>query len=127
MTKPAHHQTQPDERRRELARQIAQIDAALPGSLVIRSTRCGKPACRCKADPPQLHGPYIQWTRKIAGQTHTRLLTPEQLDRYQPWFDNARRLREMLTQLEALSLQAAEHAEGWTHTDTPNPDTKRAA
>ncbi len=103
----------PEPQRRELAHQIAQIDAALPGSLQIRSTRCGKPACRCKADPPQLHGPYIQWTRKINGRTRTRLLTPEQLKRYQPWFENARRLRQLLAELEALSLQAAEAAEGW--------------
>jgi hypothetical protein len=129
MTKPADNDpanpaTPPEQRRRELAHQIAQIDAALPGSLVIRSTRCGKPACRCKADPPQLHGPYIQWTRKIDGRTHTRLLTPEQLHRYQPWFENAQRIRQLLTELEALSLQAANHAEGWTdHTKSPEKPT----
>lgn len=119
MAEPAHNETPPDERRRQLAHQIAQIDAALPGSLVIRSTRCGKPGCRCKADPPQLHGPYIQWTRKIDGRTRTRLLTPEQLARYQPWFENAQRIRQLLAELETLSLQAAEDAEGWT--DQPKP------
>jgi hypothetical protein len=122
MTAP--NQTSSDKRRRELARQIAQIDAALPGSLQIRSTRCGKQACRCKADPPQLHGPYIQWTRKINGRTRTQLLSPEQLDRYQPWFDNAQQIRQMLTELEELSLQAAQATEGWTE---PNPGTKPAA
>jgi hypothetical protein len=104
----------PDERRRQLVSQIAEIDAALPGSLVIRSMRCGKAVCRCKADPPQLHGPYIQWTRKIDGRTRTRMLSPEQLARYQPWFDNARRLRELLAELEGLTLRAAEEAEGWS-------------
>lgn len=105
------------ERRRELARQIAQIDAALPGSIVIRHTRCGKPGCRCHADPPQLHGPYIQWTRKIAGRTRTHLLTQAQYERYAPWFENARLLRELLSELEALSLQAATQAEGWPADD----------
>lgn len=104
---------QPDEVHRLVA-QIAGIDAALPGSLVIRSVRCGKAVCRCKADPPQLHGPYIQWTRKVDGRTRTRLLTKEQLARYQPWFDNARRLRELLAELERVSLQAANEAEGWS-------------
>ena len=103
-----------NERRRQLASQIAQIDAALPGSITIRSVRCGKPACRCKANPPQLHGPYIQWTRKINGRTRTRLLTPAQHDRYKPWFENAQRIRALLTELEELSLQAANTAEGWT-------------
>jgi hypothetical protein len=115
----------PERQRRELVRKIAQIDAALPGSLVIRSTRCGKPGCRCKADPPQLHGPYNQWTRKIAGRTQTRLLTPDQLDRYQPWFENAKRIRQMLADLEQLSLQAAQDAEGWT--DHPRSHEKPAA
>jgi Family of unknown function (DUF6788) len=109
--------TAPAERRRELARQIAQIDAALPGSIVIRHARCGKPTCRCHADPPQLHGPYIQWTRKIGGRTRTRLLTEQQYERYRPWFDNARRLRELLAELEALSLQAARETEGWPPDD----------
>jgi Family of unknown function (DUF6788) len=106
-----------ERRRRELARQIAKIDAALPGSIVIRHTRCGKPSCRCHADPPQLHGPYIQWTRKIGGRTRTRLLTQEQYQRYAPWFENARQLRELLAELEALSLQAARQAEDWPADD----------
>jgi len=105
------------DRRRQLARRVAQIDAALPGSIVIRHTRCGKQRCRCHADPPQLHGPYIQWTRKIAGRTRTRLLTPQQYERYAPWFENARLLRELLAELEALSLRAAHEAEGWPPDD----------
>ncbi|MGA2928447.1 MAG: DUF6788 family protein [Solirubrobacteraceae bacterium] len=107
------------ERRRQLGRETANIDAALPGSIVIRHARCGKPNCRCHQDPPQLHGPYIQWTRKINGRTRTRLLTNEQYERYRPWFENARLLRELLSELEALSLQAARETEGWPPDDQP--------
>ena len=85
---------------------------ALPGSLASRYMRCGKASCRCKAAPPELHGPYLHWTRTVAGKTVTRTLTPDQAARYQPWFDNARRLRESLTELEAQSLQAFLDAEG---------------
>lgn len=92
---------------------LARIDWALPGSIVERMMRCGKPHCRCKNDPPQLHGPYTQWTRTVDGKTVTKLLTPEQLSRYQPWLDNAARLRDLVTELEALSIQAVIHAEGW--------------
>jgi hypothetical protein len=42
----------------------------------------------------------------------TRTLTPEQAERYQPWFDNARRLREALTELEARSLKLFLDTEG---------------
>ena len=50
---------------------------------------------------------------KIAGKTTTRTLTPDQAQRYEPWFNNARQLRALSTELEALSLQIATQAEGW--------------
>lgn len=106
-----------EERRRLLARQIAEIageGALLPGTLLVRMMGCGKAGCRCKADPPRLHGPYIQWTRKIGGRTRTKRLTQEELERYQPWFDNARRLRDLVGELEMLCLQAASEAEAWS-------------
>jgi hypothetical protein len=87
-------------------------DYALPGTLASRYMRCGKTNCRCKAEPPILHGPYLHWTRTVAGKTVTRTLTPAQAERYEPWFDNARRLRELLTDLEARSLKAFLDAEG---------------
>lgn len=96
-----------------LSGDLADIGFALPGSVVERHMRFGKDACRCHGDPPGLHGPCVQWTHRMEGKTVTRYLSPEQLERYQPWFDNARRLRELVTELEALSLRVAEQAEGW--------------
>ena len=83
---------------------LGQIGFCLPGTITIRRTRCGKPRCACAADPPTLHGPYIQWTRTVHGKTVTRLLTPAQYQAYAPWFASARRLRELAAELEALSL-----------------------
>jgi hypothetical protein len=103
---------------REILQEIGEIGYALPGSVVIRSTSCGKPACRCKADPPELHGPYLSWIRKSDGKPITRNLTRDQEQRYQPWFDNARRLRELITELENQSLEAFDHAEGPRHRRT---------
>ncbi|EQD60111.1 hypothetical protein B1B_07894, partial [mine drainage metagenome] len=60
-----------------------------------------------------MHGPYCQWSRKIDGKTISRWLSDEQLERYEGWFANARRVRDLLTELEALSLRIAERAEGW--------------
>jgi hypothetical protein len=98
---------------------LAESGLALPGSVVTRSLRCGKARCRCKADPPQLHGPYQQWTRKIDGKTVTRWLNAEQAARYEAWFVNARRLRELVTELEVLSLRVAERHEGWEPQQPP--------
>lgn len=110
MTQPT-----PQEHRRAqaLLAQISQLGFCLPGTLTERHTRCSSPGCRCKADPPMLHGPYYSWTRKINGKTVTRTLTPEQARRYQPWFDDARKLRTLAAELEALSLKLAQDAEGW--------------
>ena len=103
-------------RARAIAAEIAALAAAgfaLPGTLADRMTRCGRPNCRCHADPPRLHGPYHQWTRKKNGKTATRILTDDQLADYQPWFDNHRRMRELITELEDLSLQVAESDPRW--------------
>jgi len=88
----------------EIAARLTGAAFALPGTLADRMTRCGHPGCRCHADPPQLHGPYHQWTRKKDGRTATRILSDDQLTDYGPWFDNHRRLRELITELEELSL-----------------------
>lgn len=85
----------------------------VPGSITDRFTRCGNPTCRCRMQPPQLHGPYPTWTRKVDNKTVTRTLTPEQAERLRPWFDNNRRLRHLVTELEALSLQVVDDVEGW--------------
>lgn len=97
----------------ELAR-LARAGQVLPGSLQQRHTYCGKPGCACQADPPRPHGPYWQWTRKVAGKTITRRLTPQQMQRYRPWIDNDRRIRQLLTRLETLAIADLETDQ--THT-----------
>jgi len=103
----------PESRLRVLAAELAEIGFALPGTINVAMNRCGKPNCACKADPPKLHGPYVTWTRKVEGKTVTRRLSAEQLERYRPWFENRKRVRELVSELEALSLEIAEQAEGW--------------
>jgi hypothetical protein len=99
-----------------IARDLAALAPAfaLPGTLLAdRKTRCGRPNCRCRADPPRLHGPYHQWTRKKNGKTATRILTDDQLADYAPWFGNQRRLRQLITELEELSLAITEADPRW--------------
>src|SRR5258707_8480501 len=89
---------------RQIAAELAAIAATgmvLPGSITQRRTRCGHPGCACRADPPRLHGPYWQWTRKVAAPTVCRWLSPAQREDYQPCIDNDRRLRELIARLEA--------------------------
>jgi hypothetical protein len=101
---------------RELARiaaELAAIGPCLSGSVVTRLGPCGKEACSCKADPPRLHGPYHSWTRKVAAKTVTRHLSEEQLEEYQAYIDNDRRLRGLVAELEALTLAIVESDPRW--------------
>jgi len=104
-----------------IAAAIAEIGFALPGTLTDRPMRCGHPSCRCHADPPALHGPYHQWTRKVAGKTITRFLSDDQLADYSDWFDNQRRLRALLAELEALSLGIVEADPRWNNKRQTSP------
>jgi hypothetical protein len=101
------HQAQAREIAAELAK-IARTGMVLPGSITERRTRCGHPGCRCHADPPRLHGPYWQWTRKVTAKTVGRWLSADQHHDYRTWISNDRRLRELLSQLEALGIAALE-------------------
>lgn len=85
----------------------------MSGTISERFTYCSHKGCACRADPPRPHGPYWQWTRKIAGKTITRRMTAEQAKRYRPWIENMRRMRELLGELDELSLARAQQQEGW--------------
>lgn len=97
-----------EQRYRELAAQLADIGYIRSGSLALRHNRCGKPTCRCHADPPQLHGPYWQWTAKIDGKTVNRRLTPDQAELYRQWIDNDRHMRDLITQMREVAARATE-------------------
>jgi len=104
----------------KLAAQLGEIGFALPGSLTVKAYRCGKQNCRCHGEPPQLHGPYAFWTRKVNNKTVTRILNDEEVANYQPMFDNARKIRDLVSQLHELSLELVEPA-------APRPKPKAAA
>jgi hypothetical protein len=115
---PRHCQNPPiplDRQTRQETRQIASELAAiartgeiLPGTLSHRAMRCGRAGCHCHADPPQLHGPYWQWTRKVKNKTITRWLSPQQATDCQRAIANDRRIRELLARLEQLTIERLE-------------------
>ena len=90
-----------------LAAELAELGFILPGSLVSRTTSCGKPGCRCQADPPQRHGPYYQWSRAIAGKTISHRLNEAEADLYRDWIANRHHLEQIITQMEEVSAAAA--------------------
>jgi hypothetical protein len=96
-----------EKRHRALLAELADIGLVLRGTIAPRLMRCGNPTCRCKAHPPQLHGPYYVWTRKVAGKTVTAMLSSEQAAPCQEWSRNMRKLDRIARQLQAIGLRAA--------------------
>jgi hypothetical protein len=97
-----------EQRHRALLGELGDLGLVLRGTIAQRMNRCGNPTCRCKADPPTLHGPYPVWTRKVAGKTVTVVLRPEQAALCQDWSRNMRKLDRIVRQMQALGLQAAD-------------------
>ncbi len=61
----------------------------------------------------------------MAGKTLTRALSEDQFERYRPWAENSRRLRQLVAELEQLSVIAMAQAEGWPDPAPPPPDRRR--
>jgi len=112
-SKPERGEGERDAALRRLRQSLADVGLALPGSVVVRSYRCGKANCACHAEPPRLHGPYIQWSRTVGGKTLHRRMSEEQLADYQEYFDNARKLKALVAEIEALALTIVEEDARW--------------
>jgi len=89
-------------------RQLAKVGELRPGILTEQYNVCGKAGCRCKASPPQRHGPYLQlgWTRK--GKSTTRFVRREELATVRKQVENYARLQELVQQWVDLSLELCE-------------------
>ena len=96
------------ERYEALKRELAALPPIRRGSLVRRFMPCGKLGCRCQANPPQLHGPYYQWTRKVLGKTATVRVNQTQAKLLREWIANGRRLDRLVRQIEKVSLRLTE-------------------
>ena len=66
-----------EERIAAIKRELAALGPLHPGSISRQYNVCGSPTCRCKADPPQRHGPYYQLSythRRKSTSTFVRAL-----------------------------------------------------
>jgi hypothetical protein len=91
-------------RRAAILAEIAAIGPVLPGSVVERSTRCQRLGCHCRADPPQLHGPYATWLHQEGGRQVTTTLSADEARHVRSLVAADRRLRVLVAELESLSV-----------------------
>ena len=89
----------------QLTDRIQRIKAALlalgdlrPGALSEQYNTCRTPGCRCKADPPQRHGPYHQLSYSHHGKSRTENIRPEHIATVKSQIANYRKLRDLIDQ-----------------------------
>jgi hypothetical protein len=69
-----------------------------PGALSEQYNTCRTPGCRCKADPPQRHGPYHQLSYSHRGRSRTENIRPEHIGMVGSQLANYRTLRDLIDQ-----------------------------
>ena len=76
-----------------------------PGSLSKQYNVCGKPECRCKANPPRKHGPYYQLSFTWKGKSRSQFVRPEEVPVVKQQLRNYRRLRQLLDRWIVLGME----------------------
>jgi hypothetical protein len=100
------------ERLEEILAELGRIGAVLPGSISQRRTRCQRVGCHCRSEPAVLHGPYPTWTWRPSGVPVTKTLTEDEAERLGPYSAAHHRLKQLVSELEQVSLELVEQNEG---------------
>ena len=88
-----------------IKREIGKLDRIHPGSLSQQYNVCGNAQCKCKADPPQRHGPYHQVSFSWRGKSSSRFVRKEELNRVKRELKNYQKLRELTDEWIELSME----------------------
>lgn len=86
---------------------LATLGALRPGTLSAQYNVCGKPGCRCKADPPQKHGPYYQVSFTWQGKSHSEFVRREDLATVRHQVGTYQRLQSLVDAWIAAALELA--------------------
>jgi hypothetical protein len=99
-----------------IKRDWAQLDVLRPGSLTRQFNVCGSPGCRCKASPPQKHGPYYHLSYTRNGKGGTRSIPKADVAAIRAALANYARLKRLVdrwidlaTELSDLELTQRPH------------------
>lgn len=84
---------------------IVALGDLRPGSLSQQYNVCGTPNCRCKASPPQKHGPRYELSYTRKGKSGTRLVKRHELAQIKRAVANYARLRALLDRWIDLSTE----------------------
>lgn len=97
-----------EQRLERIKKKLLALGDLRPGTLSQQYNVCGTAGCRCKADPPQKHGPYHQlsWTRKR--KSKTRFVRPAQLAAVQAQVENYDRMQGLLDEWIETAIEISD-------------------
>ena len=76
-----------------------------PGSLSTQYNVCGKAGCKCKATPPQKHGPYYQVSYTRKGKSGSKFVKKEDLPEVLRQLKNYERMKLLTQRWIDLSIE----------------------
>lgn len=95
----------------KVKRDLAALGDLRPGSLSTQYNVCGSPGCRCKATPPEKHGPYYQISFSRRGKSSSKFVKKEDLPTIRKQLKNYERMKllmdlwiDLATELSNLRL-----------------------
>ena len=90
---------------RKVKEELAGLGDLRPGSLSTQYNVCGSPNCKCKADPPQKHGPYYQVSFTRKGKGSTKFVKEQDLPTIREKLKNYERMKELMDRWIELSME----------------------
>jgi len=89
----------------QIQHELASLGDFRVGTLSQQFNVCGKPHCKCKADPPERHGPYyrLSFTRK--GKGHTRSVRIADVETVKQQVNNYTRFKDLVQEWVDLASE----------------------
>ena len=78
-----------------------------PGSLSMQYNVCGTPGCRCKASPPEKHGPYYQVSFTHKGKSSSKFVKKKDLPVVRKQLKNYERMKLLTARWIELAMELA--------------------
>ncbi len=95
-----------------IKRELHELGDLRPGSLSEQYNVCGAESCRCKASPPNKHGPYYQLSFTRKGKSTSRFVRREEVAVVRRQLKNYARLRALVDEwIDAAMELATRHLE----------------
>jgi hypothetical protein len=94
------------EREIEITKQaLIKIGDLRPGSLSMQYNVCGRPGCRCKATPPEKHGPYYQVSFTRKGKSSSKFVKMKDLATVRRQLENYELMKQLMDRWIELATE----------------------